>query len=165
MIELLVVIAIIGILASVVLASLNKARKQGRDARRVSDMKQVQLALELYFDVARRYPASATIWGSGGDLQVAGVMSATPKDPLDEGVAGAILCRKGNYCYASRSDAGYIGMSYHMGTMMELAETPALAVKRGCSSSVIGSCMPVATYSSPFDATVATNPLIYDVVP
>ena len=49
LIELLVVIAIIGILASVVLASLNSARKKGRDARRVADIKQVQLALELYF--------------------------------------------------------------------------------------------------------------------
>lgn len=50
LIELLVVIAIIGILASIVLASLNTARKKGRDARRVADMKQIQLALELYYD-------------------------------------------------------------------------------------------------------------------
>jgi type II secretion system protein G len=50
LIELLVVIAIIGILASIILASLNTARKRGRDARRVSDMKQVQLALQLYYD-------------------------------------------------------------------------------------------------------------------
>ena len=48
LIELLVVIAIIGILASVVLASLNSARKKSRDARRVADIKQIQLALELY---------------------------------------------------------------------------------------------------------------------
>ena len=44
----LVVIAIIGILSSVVLASLNGARKKGRDARRISDLKQIQLALEMY---------------------------------------------------------------------------------------------------------------------
>ncbi|OHB19739.1 MAG: hypothetical protein A2854_03750 [Parcubacteria group bacterium RIFCSPHIGHO2_01_FULL_56_18] len=50
LIELLVVIAIIGILSSVVLASLNSARKKGRDARRISDVKQIQLALELYYD-------------------------------------------------------------------------------------------------------------------
>ena len=50
LIELLVVIAIIGILSSVVLASLNSARKKGRDARRIADLKQLQLALELYYD-------------------------------------------------------------------------------------------------------------------
>lgn len=50
LIELLVVIAIIGILSSVVLASLNSARKKGRDARRISDLKQIQLALEMYYD-------------------------------------------------------------------------------------------------------------------
>ena len=45
LIELLVVIAIIGILSSVVLASLNSAKKKSRDARRVADIGQIKLAL------------------------------------------------------------------------------------------------------------------------
>ncbi|NTV22448.1 MAG: prepilin-type N-terminal cleavage/methylation domain-containing protein [Candidatus Yonathbacteria bacterium] len=56
LIELLVVIAIIGILSSVVLASLNSAREKSRDAKRVSDIKQLQLALELYYDTNQEYP-------------------------------------------------------------------------------------------------------------
>jgi len=55
LIELLVVIAIIGILSSVVLASLNSAREKSRDARRISDVKQLQLALELHFDTTGAY--------------------------------------------------------------------------------------------------------------
>ena len=48
LIELLVVIAIIGILASVVLASLNTSRGSARDAKRLSEAKQLQTALEIF---------------------------------------------------------------------------------------------------------------------
>lgn len=58
LIELLVVIAIIGILSSVVLASLNSARQKSRDARRIGDIKQLQLALEMYYDSNNGYPSS-----------------------------------------------------------------------------------------------------------
>ncbi|HCM44117.1 TPA: hypothetical protein DIS55_04180 [Candidatus Kaiserbacteria bacterium] len=61
LIELLVVVAIIGLLSSVVLASLNGARVKGRDARRLADVKQIQLALELYYDDSdNKYPASVS---------------------------------------------------------------------------------------------------------
>ena len=50
LIELLVVIAIIGVLASVVLASLNSARQKARDARRAADVRQLVLAMNLYID-------------------------------------------------------------------------------------------------------------------
>lgn len=58
LIELLVVIAIIGVLASTILASLNTARAKARDTRRRADLKQVQLALELYYDSNEMYPST-----------------------------------------------------------------------------------------------------------
>jgi prepilin-type N-terminal cleavage/methylation domain-containing protein len=50
LIELLVVIAIIGLLATIAIISLNSARRNSRDTRRISDMKQLQTAMEMYFN-------------------------------------------------------------------------------------------------------------------
>ena len=52
LIELLVVIAIIGILASVVLASLNSARSKGADAAIKSNLNNIRAQAELVYDSA-----------------------------------------------------------------------------------------------------------------
>lgn len=61
LIELLVVIAIIGLLASVVLLSLNSARQKSRDAKRLADVRQVASALELYYNDCQAYPTSTGV--------------------------------------------------------------------------------------------------------
>ncbi|MEK7082101.1 MAG: prepilin-type N-terminal cleavage/methylation domain-containing protein [Patescibacteria group bacterium] len=58
LIELLVVISIISLLSSIVLTSVNSARAKARDARRIADFKQIQTALELFYDSQGRYPQS-----------------------------------------------------------------------------------------------------------
>lgn len=55
LIELLVVIAIIGILASVVLASLNTARQKGKDASAKSAFNQVRAGAEIIYSSANSY--------------------------------------------------------------------------------------------------------------
>jgi prepilin-type N-terminal cleavage/methylation domain-containing protein len=82
LIELLVVIALIGILASVILVSLNSARGKGRDAYRASTIAELQKALELYYNDYGVYPStgiwrSATCnnWG-GGPYATSGGASA-----------------------------------------------------------------------------------------
>lgn len=107
LIELLVVIAIIGILASIVLASLNSARMKSRDARRVADIKQVQLALELYYDAHAGYPATLSLLTTGGQIAV------IPTDPLT-----------GSYNYAGLG--GDTCSSYHLGASLEESTNPAL---------------------------------------
>ncbi len=62
LIELLVVISIIGLLASVVLVSLNKTRIKARDTKRVADLKQVRTALELYASDNGHYPNTNNTW-------------------------------------------------------------------------------------------------------
>jgi prepilin-type N-terminal cleavage/methylation domain-containing protein len=64
LIELLVVVAIIGILASVVLASLNSARSKARDARRKTDLVQIRTALELYYSTCGTYVVAQNCTGS-----------------------------------------------------------------------------------------------------
>lgn len=64
LIELLVVIAIIGLLSSVVLASLNTARSKGADAALVSSMLEIQKAVELYNDANNHYPNTSGAWTS-----------------------------------------------------------------------------------------------------
>jgi prepilin-type N-terminal cleavage/methylation domain-containing protein len=65
LIELLVVIAIIGLLASVVMASLNSARAKARDATRVAQIAQFQRAIELYYDEHGDYPGTSS-WQDNG---------------------------------------------------------------------------------------------------
>ena len=55
LIELLVVIAIIGILASVVLASLNTARDKGRDAAARSDLNNMRAQAQIIYDNTGSY--------------------------------------------------------------------------------------------------------------
>lgn len=57
-IELAVSIAIIGVLSTVILSSVNGARKSARVAQRVSDLKKVQAALDLYYAKNKSYPST-----------------------------------------------------------------------------------------------------------
>ncbi len=62
LIELLVVISIISLLSSVILASLSSARARARDAQRMSNLHEIQTALQLYAaDHNNKFPDSSAI--------------------------------------------------------------------------------------------------------
>ena len=61
LIELLVVIAIIGLLSTLAVVALGNARVKARDAKRMSDLKQIQTALELYYTDQNAYPAGSSV--------------------------------------------------------------------------------------------------------
>ncbi len=62
LIELLVVIAIIAILASIVIAAISKASANSRDSQRLINLKNLQVAVERYYDVNNRYPSTGGNW-------------------------------------------------------------------------------------------------------
>ena len=130
LIELLVVIAIIGLLASIVLVSLNSARIKAREAKRAADMDQIYLALNMFYDQNGCLPvtsgstcpgagvyseANAGGWdysSQGGFvtfLQTSGIMSKISVDPTnnmtgDGTQAGTYAYRY--YCYPGGSYPG-----------------------------------------------------------
>jgi prepilin-type N-terminal cleavage/methylation domain-containing protein len=96
LIELLVVIAIIALLSSVVLASLSVARSKGRDAKRISDLHQIQNAIELYrSDNNGSVPGYPIYWYAQVNSQqytdptvalVPKYISKLPEDPSNPGL-------------------------------------------------------------------------------
>jgi len=81
LVELLVVIAIIGILSTLSVVALNSARAKARDARRLSDIKQIRTALDMYYDSAGTYPTSL-IPGSHLSYNGLDFLAKVPDDPL-----------------------------------------------------------------------------------
>lgn len=176
LIELLVVIAIIGVLASIVLASLNSARRKSRDARRITDVKQIQLALELFFD--GQGSAYATSSGTcsatpgTGDTENNGLQALAnrgyipqvPRDPLSS--AASPSC----YSYATPSSGAIT--TYHLGSSLEDSANPALNGDRDCTSSGVANCVSgITSYSNGFTGPDtagcggASGRSCYDVIP
>jgi len=85
LIELLVVIAIIGLLATLSVVALNNARERARDSRRISDIRQIQTALELYYNTENSYPTVATAGDAHSVLVVLSpYLNPIPKNPTPD---------------------------------------------------------------------------------
>jgi prepilin-type N-terminal cleavage/methylation domain-containing protein len=99
LIELLVVIAIIGILSSVVLASLSVARGKGNDAKVEAQLSSLRASAEVYNDTNKSYGGTQTDCHSGMFADTVSGMSqytATANYP-----AGALMiCNSTNTAYA-----------------------------------------------------------------
>jgi len=96
LIELLVVIAIIGILASVVLASLNTARAKGANAAVKANLSGMRAQAELIYDDTSSYATvctNATIVNAiNAAKSAAGITTATVTALATTGGAGTATC-------------------------------------------------------------------------
>ena len=92
LIELLVVIAIIGILSSVVLASLNTARSRGRDAAIKAQLSSLRAQAEIYYDGNNGYGATGSACNTAGSMFADPTVAAIiTKVEADNG-AGTVTC-------------------------------------------------------------------------
>lgn len=108
LIELLVVIAIIGLLATMAVVSFGNARKKARDTKRITDIKQLQKAVEMYNEMNGQYPEPSRGWNNWSghcpsygddDEYILGIipdyMGKLPIDPKYD---------TGGYCYLYKSN-------------------------------------------------------------
>jgi len=112
LIELLVVIAIIGILASVVLASLNSARDKGEDAAIKSSLNNARAQAELYYDNNNRTYTTVCTSGSNNisamvtaATNAGGGVAATECTNTTDGWAAQKQLNTGFYCVDSTGTA------------------------------------------------------------
>jgi len=130
LIELLVVIAIIGVLTSIVMVSLSGAKQKSRDARRVADIKTLQLALGLYYNDNLFYPLDMTASSNavpGSSPQNGLVPAYLPVLPRDPNGAGTCTTSSDVSCYkyyGYRSGSGgcnsaNVPVKYQLGAKLE----------------------------------------------
>ena len=137
LIELLVDIAINGILSSVVLASLSTARQKSRDAKRVSDIGQIQLALELFFDANQSYPStSPSVYSTGvatvqGGVQALASLKYIPQSPVPPAGGSPLYIYRG--ITSTNVECGGLGANnttacttYALGVTLERADNTVL---------------------------------------
>lgn len=128
LIELLVVIAIIGILSTLAVVSLGNAREKARDAKRLSDVKQIQTALELYYADNNNYPTGTSVTlglsdaatlssGSGFSTTASGTeYMKVPSNPSPGGGRGYIYNQSGatySIVFSLESGAGGLTSGQH----------------------------------------------------
>lgn len=118
LIELLVVIAIIGLLSTLSVLALNSARARSRDAKRISDIKQIQTALEMYYNEAGYYPADGAV--DAGDTISTGTnvyMKVVPTAPIpvDGGCSAAQNTYTYDYLGSGTEASGSYTLTYCLG--------------------------------------------------
>lgn len=114
LIELLVIIAIIGILASIILASLNNARIKARDAHRIADLRNFKNVIEQYNSDHSQYPGAFTSYYwlddnnfDGGGGGVCPTLNDGVK-PYMENICSFLDPLGGHYAYALTASGSYI---------------------------------------------------------
>lgn len=138
LIELLIVVAIIAILSSIVVVALGNARLKARDAKRVSEVRAIETALEEYYNDKGEYPPSDGDGSSGWDVGnqtytfLSNLGIDVPEDPTKTGTSAG-------YVYY-RYNAGEFGCPVGKGSFFVLGITDLESSPRPSNNSPGFSC-------------------------
>ena len=173
LVELLVVIAIIGLLSSIVLASLNTARAKSRDARRKEDLYQIRTALELYYTDNGHYPIISSPWACSATTNLGNCSNASwnnlatqlhpyipslPKDPVNTNISDPTFDGNLTYAYYSTSS----GSDYDLIALLEVTTDADRCAKKGYIDAVYSAAQGTTYYwCSPFSPTVSRSAQLY----
>ncbi|MBU1031753.1 type II secretion system GspH family protein [Patescibacteria group bacterium] len=120
LIELLITISIIATLSAIGFVSYSIVMKQGRDAKRQSDLRSIQSALEQYYADQFSYPV-APLPASGNPLESLDnsktYLNQMPTDPNPSN----------SYCYAQA------GNSYELCAKLEVVPSPPQSCSNPCN--------------------------------
>lgn len=136
LIELLVVIAIISIIVSLTIVSLGSVRSKTRDTKRVSDIRQLQSALDTYYNDNNSYPSVITTGNAIVGPNNITYMDSIPSAPgTPDG-----SCTTDTYAY-SLVDANTYNIVYCLGNAVQNVGAGRLAAVPG---NIAGTPPPVA---------------------
>lgn len=117
LIEVLIVVVIIGILATLAIISLTSVRAKARDSKRISDIKQLQTALELYRGDNNTYPS---FLNEGTPLAGPDGSTYMTKVPISPGRPDG-TCQADTYTYTTSDPANTYNISYCLGGKIQTA--------------------------------------------
>ena len=152
MLELLVVIFIIGVIASISVLSYNSIRSKSRDTTRISNISEIQSALERYRADEGFYPATITpgqalIGPSSGKTY----LTSIPSNPLPVDNAN---CANSNYLYETSTDLSYYYLTYCLANNtggVSPGNQTAIPEK------IWGGVRPILTYGNGYDNNVSVT--------
>ena len=140
LIELLVVVAIIGILASVVLASLNSARAKGSDAAVKSNLDNMRAQAAIYYDTNGKYNTTSgtavTCNITSGGTQSPSPCTALFADPTFLSGLTQAASTSGNTVYGATDTTGAL---YAVAATLKSVTTNAWCVDSGGKSELVTS--------------------------
>lgn len=126
LVELVAVIGVLALIMTVMLVNFNRMRSQSRDNARVNDAKQIQAALELYYNRNNSYPTSIT----PGQTMVAN--GVTYLDPVGNNPAPKNdgNCGNNEYTYAPVVDNSNYVVNFCLGNTTSQASRGANLISK-----------------------------------